>query len=132
MQTKTAMQTVKAGALYFSVVFGAGVALGTLRVLWVAPRFGARAAELMELPVMLAISMLAARWIVRRLQVPSRWTRRLGVGGIALALVLIAEFMLALGLRGLSSRSARTLRRWTLSPRRCTTCRWDCSPACLS
>jgi len=99
-----AMQTLRAGALYFAVVFGAGFALGTLRVLLVVPRLGARTAELMEAPVMLAVSAVAARWIVRRLEVPSTWRRRLGMGCFALGLLLIAEFMLVLRLRGLSVR----------------------------
>jgi hypothetical protein len=101
---KFAMQTLKAGALYFAVVFGAGVALGTLRVLWVVPRLGTRTAELREAPVMLAVTVFAARWIVRRLEMPSIWTRRLSMGYIALAFLLIAAFTLVLGVRGLSIR----------------------------
>jgi hypothetical protein len=44
---------VKAGALYFAVVFAAGFALGAIRTRWVAPRAGTRMAELMEAPIML-------------------------------------------------------------------------------
>lgn len=96
------MQTLKAGALYFALVFGAGFVLGSIRVLLVVPRFGARTAELMEAPVMLAVTIVAARWIVRRLDVSSVWSSRLGMGCVALALLLAAEFTLVLGLRGLS------------------------------
>jgi hypothetical protein len=42
------MQILKAGLLYFALVFGAGFVLGAVRVLWIVSRFGARAAELME------------------------------------------------------------------------------------
>lgn len=98
------MQTLKAGAVYFALVFGAGFALGTLRVLLVVPRLGARTAELIEAPVMLAVTFLAARWTVRRLAVPPAWTGRLGVGGTALSLLLAAEFIVVLGLRKLSLR----------------------------
>jgi hypothetical protein len=98
------VQTLKAGALYFLLVFGAGFALGTLRVLLVVPRLGARTAELIEAPVMLAVTFLAARWTVRRLAVPAAWTQRLGMGCIALGLLLAAEFMLVLGFRGMSMR----------------------------
>jgi hypothetical protein len=40
------MQMVKASVLYFTLVFGAGFVLGTIRTLWVVPRVGARTAEL--------------------------------------------------------------------------------------
>jgi len=98
------VQTLRAGAVYFALVFGAGFALGTLRVLLVVPRLGARTAELIEAPFMLAVTFLAARWTLRRLAVPPRWTRRLGMGAVALGLLLAAEFTLVVGLRGLSLR----------------------------
>jgi hypothetical protein len=47
-------RVLKAGGLYFALVFAAGFALGPIRLLWLVPRFGARSAELMEAPVMLA------------------------------------------------------------------------------
>jgi len=95
-------QVVKAGALYFALVFGAGFVLGTIRTLWVVPRVGARTAELMEMPIMLAVTILAARWTVLRLSVPSMWYARLEMGCIALVLMLIAEFGFVLWIRGLS------------------------------
>ena len=58
------MQILKAGALYFALVFGAGFVLGTIRTLWVAPRVGMRIAELMETPNMLVVIIVAARWII--------------------------------------------------------------------
>jgi hypothetical protein len=96
------MKILKAGAVYFAFVFGAGFALGPIRLLWAAPRFGARTAELMEMPVMLVVVVLAARGIVRRLAVPASPAHRLGMGGVALALLVGAELALALLLRGLS------------------------------
>ncbi len=98
------MQILKAGVLYFSVVFGAGFVLGPIRILWLVPRLGARVAELLEAPIMLVITIVAARWIVRRLVVPPTPPSRLGMGGVALSLLLIAEFTLVLWLRGLSIR----------------------------
>jgi len=95
-------QVVKAGALYFALVFGAGFVLGTIRTLWVVPRVGARTAELMEMPIMFAVTILAARWTVLRLSVPSMWSARLEMGCIALVLMLIAEFGFVLWIRGLS------------------------------
>jgi ABC-type uncharacterized transport system permease subunit len=96
------MQILKAGVLYFAVVFGAGFILGPIRILWIAPRLGTRMAELLEMPIMLAITIVTARWIVRRLAVPATPSSRLGMGSIALSLLLIAEFALVLWLRGLS------------------------------
>jgi hypothetical protein len=96
------MPTLKAGALYFAVVFGAGFVLGPIRILWAVPRFGPRVAELMEMPIMLVVIVIAARWTVRRLAVPPAPAPRLVMGSIALALLLAAEVALVLGLRGLS------------------------------
>ena len=98
------MQILKAGMLYFVFVFGAGFLLGPIRILWVVPRLGTRVAELLEAPIMFVIIIVAARWIVRRLAVPSKASSRLSMGGIALSLLLIAEFTLVLWLRGLSIR----------------------------
>ena len=101
---QTIMQTVKAGVLYFALVFGTGFVLGTVRTLWVVPRVGTRMAELMEASVMLVVTIMAARWIVRHFAIPSMPSARLGMGGIALGLLLIAEFGLVLWLRGISIR----------------------------
>jgi hypothetical protein len=38
------MQIVKAGTLYFALVFGVGFVLGTIRTRWVVPRVGTRMA----------------------------------------------------------------------------------------
>jgi len=96
------MRIVKAGVLYFAIVFGAGFVLGPIRILWAVPRYGTRVAELMETPIMLVVTIVAARWIVRRLALPSTPSIRLGMGFLALGLLLVAEFTLVLWLRGLS------------------------------
>ena len=98
------MSAARAGALYFALVFGAGFALGALRVLLMVPRLGARTAELIEAPLMLAVTFLAARWTVRRLAVPPARTPRLAMGGLALGLLLSAEFTVVLGVRGMTLR----------------------------
>jgi len=56
----------------------------------------------MEMPLMLVVTMLAARWVVRRLAVPPTLSQRLAVGLIALSLLLIAESAVVLGLQGLT------------------------------
>ncbi|PYU89736.1 MAG: hypothetical protein DMG08_20375 [Acidobacteria bacterium] len=96
------MQIFKAGLLYFAIVFGTGFVLGPIRVLWLLPRFGARIAELMEMPIMLAVIIFSAQRTVRRLAVPSSPRSRLGMGCVALVLVLFAEFTLVLQVRGLT------------------------------
>jgi len=96
------VNVLRAAFLYFLLVFGAGFVLGPVRILWAVPRFGTRAAELMELPIMLVVTVAAARWVVRRLGVPATVPSRLAMGGTALALLLAAEFALVLPLRRLS------------------------------
>jgi hypothetical protein len=96
------MKILKAGALYFAIVFGAGFVLGPIRILWAVPCFGTRMAELMETPIMFVVTILAARWVVRRLAVPPKPSSRLGMGCVGLGLMLVAEVGLVLWLRGLS------------------------------
>ncbi|HYL25871.1 MAG TPA: alpha/beta hydrolase [Burkholderiales bacterium] len=95
-------RVLKAAALYFIAVFGASFVLGTLRVLCLEPQIGARAAELLETPLMLAVMIIVARAVVRRLALVPELRVRLGMGLIALAMMLAAEFGLVLWLRGIS------------------------------
>jgi hypothetical protein len=96
------MDIVKAGALYFGLVFAAGAALGPIRELWIIPRVGRAAGILLEAPVMLAAMIAAARWTSRRLAFPSTSTARAGMGFVALGLLLLAEITMALTFGGLS------------------------------
>jgi hypothetical protein len=95
---------MKAGLLYFVFVFGVGFVVGIIRTLWIVPRVGTRTAELIEIPVMLLITIFAAKWIVQQLAVPSTTSARLSMGCIALGCILIAEFTIVIRLRGLSIR----------------------------
>lgn len=99
---KVTMQVLKGSLIYFAIVFGCGFVLGAIRTLWVMPRIGTRSAELLETPVMLAVSIMAARWTVVRLSVPSARPPRLVMGVVALAFLLAAELGLVSWLRGLS------------------------------
>lgn len=96
------MKVVKGGVLYFALVFGAGFLLGPIRILWLVPRLGARLAELIEAPIMFVVIIFAAREVVRRLAVPCTRPTRLGIGGVALGLLLVAEFTLVLWLQNRS------------------------------
>lgn len=95
-------RTVKAGLAYFAVVFGAGFLLGVLRVLLLVPRFGERYAELAEMPVMFLVVVISARGITRRFAIPPSASARLGMGGLALGLLLACELALVLQDRSLA------------------------------
>jgi hypothetical protein len=97
------MQTLKSGIIYFLLVFGAGFVLGTIRVLVVVPYVGHQIAELMEMPLMLLATVLAARWITRRFPEPRTSAGRLAIGGIALGLMLAGELAVGIGLRGMTA-----------------------------
>jgi hypothetical membrane protein len=96
------MRVLKEGAAYFGVVFLAGFLLGTIRILWVVPKLGTAAAELIETPIMLAVTFWAARWTIRRFAIPPGMGRRLRVGLVGAALLIAAEFFFVLRLRGLT------------------------------
>lgn len=95
------MRILKAGLIYFACVFGIGFVLGVVRVSWLVPMLGARRAELLELPVMLAASFLVARGIVRRFDLLSL-RQRLAAGLVALGLMVTAELGLAVATLGLA------------------------------
>ncbi len=85
------MRAAWAGLAYFGVVFAAGFGLGTLRVLVLAPKLGENAAVLLELPIILAVSWAACRWLIARFGVPKMLTDRLVMGGLAFSVLIVAE-----------------------------------------
>ncbi len=92
------MLPLRAGAVYFLLVFGTGFVLGTLRVFLVVPVLGAPTAELLETPFMLVAIWFAARWLVPRLAPRAA----LPAGLIALAFTLVAEVSVGVFLRHLT------------------------------
>src|SRR5215475_1797870 len=82
---------LKAGLVYFGVVFAAGFILGAIRVLVLVPRLGEMVAVLLETPLMLAVSWFASRWTTKRISVPGEVSPRLLMGMIAFALLMMAE-----------------------------------------
>ncbi|MCA3630824.1 MAG: hypothetical protein IOC35_10940 [Methylobacterium sp.] len=81
------------GAGYFGLVFAAGFALGTLRVVLLQPRLGPDASRLLELPFMVAISFMAARLIMHRAGAVGRMDA-LTLGLLAFVLLLLAEILI--------------------------------------
>ncbi|MGV8804777.1 MAG: hypothetical protein ACWA6Y_07430 [Polaromonas sp.] len=101
LSTET-LQVIKAGLAYFSLVMGAGLLLGMVRVPFLVPRLGERLAELMEMPLMLVVIVLSARFVIRRFALPPTASVRLKTGLLALALTVCAELLLAAALQGQS------------------------------
>jgi len=82
-----------AGAIYFAAIFALGFALGTVRVLWLAPQIGLVAATIVELPVMLAASAIVAHRLVRSFGL-RRASELVVMGALGFALLLGAELIL--------------------------------------
>jgi hypothetical protein len=84
-----------AGTAYFGIVFTCAFAVGTVRVLIVAPRIGEVAAVLLEAPIIIALSWFVCGWSVPRFAVPAGPAARVGMGVVAFALLMAAEAGLA-------------------------------------
>jgi hypothetical protein len=94
------VRVLRSAAVYFALVFGAGFVLGMIRVPLLVPRLGERVAELLEAPFMAVAIMLAAHWIGRRFAGSDR--ELLAVGLVAAGLVLAADLLVGVALRGMS------------------------------
>ena len=92
-------QILASGLVYFVLVFSVGFILGSIRVPFMAPRLGERISELIEMPFMFVAVLLSARFVARRFSLPATTSSRLFVGLLALGLLLVAEFMLAVAIQ---------------------------------
>jgi hypothetical protein len=97
---------IRVAVVYFLLVFGAGFALGTARVLLVAPAIGSRAAELLETPLMVAIVAFVARRVTRRYAQWLYGPAWLHVGLLACGLMLAADIGVGVMLRDMTVREA--------------------------
>jgi hypothetical protein len=88
-------KTIRAGLVYFALVFGAGFVLGAFRVPFLVPRIGERWAELAEMPIMAIAIYFSAGYILRRFPEVNFPGQSLVVGLFALALAVCAELALA-------------------------------------
>lgn len=93
---------MKYGLIYFALVFGAGFILGTIRVLILEPRMATRYAELIEIPLMLVVIYLSAKYVVSKMHSMQARLPYFITGASALLLLLMLEFTLVLGLQGIS------------------------------
>jgi hypothetical protein len=87
---------IKAGMVYFAVVFAAGFALGVVRVLYVIPRLGETRAVLIEVPLMLALSWWMCGAVIRHFSVPKRTADRAMMCATALVLLMLGELAVAM------------------------------------
>jgi hypothetical protein len=97
--TARAATVARLAFAYFASIFVVGFLLGAVRTLWIAPRLGERAAELVELPLMVGASFLVARALISRSTGVGIGAAAL-VGLAALALLLCAELAVVAFVRG--------------------------------
>ncbi|MBC5766109.1 hypothetical protein [Ramlibacter albus] len=93
-----AARALKAGLAYFAIVFAAGFAFGVLRIPFFVPVLGTRVAELLELPLMFVVILLAAQFVVARFALGAG-APRVACGVIAL-LVLVGAEVAVIAARG--------------------------------
>lgn len=98
------MQVVKAGVIYFLVAIGTGFVLEVIRMQVVALHVSERLAEILEIPNVLLATIVGARWVIDRFTLPPLPGIRLGVGLVALCLMLLLEWTVVLPIHGLSFR----------------------------
>ena len=86
---------IRAGALYFAIVFAAGFVLGALRVTVLMPLICELPAVALELPIILFISWIVCRRLVARFSVPAMALHRAAMGALAFGLLMLAELGLS-------------------------------------
>ena len=91
----TAGSSIGAGLAYFAIVFPIAFAFGIFRTLVLVPAIGKMAAVSIELPFLLAVSWMGALWLVGRFDVAASLPARLIMGGVAFAVLMVAEACLA-------------------------------------
>jgi hypothetical protein len=99
---------IAAAFRYFLIVFSVAFVLGTIRTLWLVPMLGATWAVICEIPIIIGISYVAARYVIRRYEVKTR-RDALRVGAFAFAVLMIVESALAVLVFG------ESLAEWTAS-----------------
>jgi len=93
-------KTVHGAIVYFALVFGIGLLLGSVRVPFIVPRIGERYAELAEMPLMFIAIFFASRHVLQKYGQKTGSVGLIGIGIIALLLLVGAELLLAVLLAG--------------------------------
>jgi hypothetical protein len=88
-------KAVVAGTAYAIALFLLGSALGVVRVLVLEPPIGRLDATVLELPLILGFAWLVSGSVIQQAEIPPRAPDRLLMGGLALLLLLGAEFAIA-------------------------------------
>jgi hypothetical protein len=89
-----------AGVAYFGAVFSVGFAFGVVRSVVLAPVIGEAWAVALELPLILSVSWIFARLLIRKFNVAAIPAPRAVMGIAAFALLLTAEACLSLFVAG--------------------------------
>jgi hypothetical protein len=95
-------RAIKAGAVYFLLLYVIGFLLGATRELLLAPRFGVVVATALETLPMLAAIIHFAPLIARRFGVAPKSAGRMLMGFFGLVLLIGAEIAMTRAMRGLS------------------------------
>jgi hypothetical protein len=93
-----------AAAVYFALVFAAGLLLGPVRVIWLEPWLGNAIAVLLEAPFLIAAMWFAAHAAPRWVGANGGWPSFLAIGLLALILQQVADLAVGFGLRGMTLR----------------------------
>ena len=96
------MRILKAGVIYFLLLFALGWIMGPIRELWAVPKFGRMTALLVEAIIMLIAMIVAAGWVTLWFDVPQTLGSTIPVGLVALAILAPAEIAGVLWVRGQS------------------------------
>ena len=86
------------GFQYYAMIFGLGFAMGVVRALLIAPRLGELLAVVLEVPVLVAMSWVAARWLLTHRSFSL--VECAVMGATAFSLIMVSEIVLAGFLRG--------------------------------
>lgn len=93
-------RALTAATVYFLILFALGFVLGTVRVLFVAPRTGVLGATLIEVPLMLIAAFFMCRWAIDRWRVPPTLSTRGAMALLFLSLLALFETLGGVALFG--------------------------------